>query len=77
MRPGEIYFALELSRITAKPIDEVIRVYKANRTKGWGAIAQKLSVKPGSKEFHMLKEQTNKHAGKAQKHYGKGKGEKK
>ncbi len=82
MRPGEIYFALELSRITAKPIDEVIRVYKANRTKGWGAIAKELGIKPGSKEFHALKERVKKHAGKGNKPpkgkgNGNGKGKKK
>lgn len=82
MRPGEIYFALELSRITAKPIDEVIRVYKANRTKGWGAIAKELGTKPGSKEFHALKERVKKHAGKGNKPpkgkgNGNGKGKKK
>lgn len=52
---GDIYLALEIGEITKKPYDEVIKVYQANKKKGWGAIAKELGIKPGSPEFHALK----------------------
>ena len=55
MKAGDIYLALEIGKLTKKPIDEVIKVYKTNKTKGWGYIAKQLGIKPGSPEFHALK----------------------
>jgi hypothetical protein len=55
MEPAEIYLALELSELSGKSIDHVIEVYQVNRTKGWGVIARELGIKPGSPEFHNLK----------------------
>ena len=58
MKAGDIYMALETSKITKKPIDEVIVVYQANKEKGWGAIAKELGIKPGSAEFKAMKSNT-------------------
>lgn len=69
MKAGDIYFALELARITKKPIDEVVKVYTSNKQKGWGAIAKDLGIKPGSPEFHALKGNAGTKASK-----GKGQG---
>ena len=55
MEAGEVYLALELGRVTRKPIDQVIVVYKDYKSKGWGVIAKELGIKPGSAEFHALK----------------------
>jgi hypothetical protein len=55
MVPAEIYLALELSRLSGKSIDQVVEVYEVNRDKGWGFIAKQLGIKPGSPEFHNLK----------------------
>lgn len=57
MEPGDVYMTLELSRISEKPVDEVVEVYKVHKTKGWGAMAKELGIKPGSAEFKALKEQ--------------------
>jgi hypothetical protein len=46
---------LQLGQWTQKPAEQVVRVYKANRGKGWGVIAKSLGIKPGSAEFHALK----------------------
>jgi len=75
MEPAEIYLALELGKQTGKSVDEVITVYKKNKGKGWGEIAKQLGIKPGSAEFHALK---NSAKGKALKGKGhnKGKGSK-
>jgi hypothetical protein len=72
MEPAEIYFALELSSISKKPIDNVVEVYKNNKEKGWGFIAKQLGIKPGSPEFHQLKDKTKNKESK-----GKGKGKEK
>lgn len=52
---GDIYLVIEISKITKRPVDEVAKIYRANRAKGWGAIARELGIKPGSPEFHALK----------------------
>jgi len=72
MKAGDIYLALELAKITKKPADEVVKVYQKDKGKGWGVIAKELGIKPGSPEFHALK---NNATGKSEKaHGGKGKG---
>ncbi len=69
MRAGDIYIALEIAKLTQKPADEVVKVYQANKTKGWGAISKELGIKPGSPEFHALKDGADTRTKK-----GKGKG---
>lgn len=64
MKAGDIYFALELARISKRPIDEVIKIYTGDKKKGWGAIAKELGIKPGSPEFHALKGGAGKQANK-------------
>jgi hypothetical protein len=53
--PGDAYMAAKVSRITQRPVEDVVREYKKNQGKGWGVIAKNLGIKPGSKEFHELK----------------------
>lgn len=77
--PGEIYFALELARISRRPVADVIHIYQSNPKNGWGNIAKQMGIKPGSPEFHQLKQNAgnnkskgyNKSKGKP-KHAGKG-----
>jgi len=73
MEPAEVYLALELSKLSGRSIDQVVEIYEVNRNKGWGIIAKELGIKPGSPEFHKLKENTkNKGAkGKSKKNKGK------
>jgi hypothetical protein len=73
MKAGDIYFALELARITKKPIDEVVTVYTSNKQKGWGVIAKDLGIKPGSPEFHALKGNAGAKASKGKDQGGQGK----
>jgi len=54
-RPADAYVVLRLGEMSAKPTDYVIEKYKSGKGKGWGALAQSLGIKPGSKEFHDLK----------------------
>jgi len=54
-RPADAYMVLRLGEMSARPTDYVIEKYKTGKGKGWGALAQSLGIKPGSKEFHDLK----------------------
>lgn len=55
MEPADVYMTVKVAKVTAKPIEVVVREYEANRGKGWGVIAKRLGIKPGSREFHELK----------------------
>lgn len=55
MNAGDAFMAFEISNLTRKPIEDVITVYKTSKSKGWGAMAKELGIKPGSAEFHALK----------------------
>ena len=56
LEPGDVYVTLELARMSEKPVEDVVGVYKVNKTKGWGALAKELGIEPGSPEFKALKE---------------------
>lgn len=55
MTPGDALMAFQISSITRRPIEDVITVYKKSKSKGWGAMAKEMGIKPGSAEFHALK----------------------
>lgn len=55
MTPGDALMAFQISNITRRPIEDVITVYKKSKSKGWGAMAKEMGIKPGSAEFHALK----------------------
>lgn len=84
MTPGDAYMAAKVSRLSNRSVEDVADAYRKNRGKGWGAIAKKLGIKPGSAEFHALKkdeaglfeEEEEKGKGKKSKQ-NKGKGKKK
>ncbi len=53
--PADVYMIARTSRVTNRPIAIVEKYYKADRGQGWGVIAKRLGIKPGSPEFHSLK----------------------
>ncbi|HEY6011455.1 MAG TPA: hypothetical protein VIX18_08300 [Nitrospirota bacterium] len=53
--PADAFMVFQLGQMSNKPPDMVLPVYQANRDRGWGAIAKELGIKPGSPEFHALK----------------------
>lgn len=88
MIPGEIYLAFEIAKLVKKPIDDILKVYSVDKDKGWGYIAKEVGIKPGSAEFHALKNNASSHKnkgnsnGKGNNHgnsgnHGKGNGKKK
>ncbi len=60
MTPSEMYFALEISNVSKKSLDEVLKIFKTKRRKGWGYVAQKAGISPGSSEFMQIKSKTAK-----------------
>ena len=54
--PGDVYIALRVGEVAHVPVDRVITEYRAHKGQGWGAIAKNLGIKPGSAEFHALKD---------------------
>jgi hypothetical protein len=71
MEPADIYLTLQIGQQTGKTPDQVAECYKKNKGKGWGVIAQEMGIKPGSAEFHALKDKAK---GKNNKMKEKGKG---
>ncbi len=53
--PADAYMVLRLGEMSSRPTDYVIKEYRSGKSKGWGALAKSLGIKPGSKEFHALK----------------------
>jgi hypothetical protein len=53
--PADVYMIARTASVTNRPIGTVENYYRANRGQGWGVIAKRLGIKPGSKEFHALK----------------------
>ena len=74
MAPGEIYFALEISKLSQTPIDEVNQIYINGKSKGWGYIAKEAGIKPGSAEFHQLKNNADENKSKGNKGKGNSQG---
>ena len=79
--PGDAYMVLRLGEMSRHPTDYVIKEYRSGKGKGWGALAKSLGIKPGSAEFHALKNGHDLYADKGggggdQKGKGKGKKQK-
>ena len=53
--PADAFMFFQLSEMSKKPYEEVVQVYQAQKGQGWGVMAKNLGIKPGSKEFHALK----------------------
>ncbi len=53
--PGDIYFACALARLAGRPCRDVADMWERDHGQGWGAIAKRMGIKPGSAEFHKLK----------------------
>ena len=62
--PADAYMVLRLGEMSRQPTDDVIKKYRSGKSKGWGALAKSLGIKPGSSEFHALKNGHDLHDGK-------------
>jgi hypothetical protein len=76
-KPADAYMVFRLGEMSHQPTDYVVRQYRSDRGRGWGALAKSLGIKPGSKEFHELKRGHDLYGGHSYGHghsHGKGKG---
>jgi hypothetical protein len=62
--PGDIYYGCALAHQLGRPCREVLDIYERDHGQGWGVIAQRLGIKPGSPAFHALKGRVGKGHGK-------------
>ena len=54
--PGDAFMCFQLGSMLHLPPERVLQTYKTNKGGGWGVTAQQLGIKPGSPEFHALKD---------------------
>lgn len=52
---ADAFMVLQLGRWTGLSRDRIMGVYGSHKGQGWGAIAKSLGIKPGSAQFHALK----------------------
>ena len=57
--PADAYVVLRLGEMSSKSVEYVLSKYRTEKNKGWGVLAKSLGIKPGSKEFHALKQGTD------------------
>ena len=53
--PGDVYYACSIAHILGIPCRNVVDDWDRNHGQGWGVVAQRMGIKPGSAEFHQLK----------------------
>jgi len=56
--PGDVYYACAIASVLNLPCRDVVREYDRNPGQGWGNIAKRMGIKPGSPQFHALKRGT-------------------
>jgi hypothetical protein len=64
--PADAFMVFQLGQMTGRAPERVMEVYSPG--KGWGVIAQELGIKPGSADFHALKNGDLAFTGKASGH---------
>lgn len=53
--PGDVYYACSIASIIGRPCRDVVNEWERDNGQGWGVIAKRMGIKPGSAEFHRLK----------------------
>ncbi|RDZ27214.1 hypothetical protein [Lysobacter silvisoli] len=53
--PGDVYYACALAQVLGRPCRYVVDEWERSHGEGWGVVAQRMGMKPGSPEFHRLK----------------------
>ena len=54
--PGDVYMACSIASLIGRPCRYVVEQYERDHGQGWGVIAKRMGIKPGSAEFHRLKQ---------------------
>ena len=53
--PGDVYYACALAQIIGRPCRYVVDEWGRDHGQGWGEVAKRLGIEPGSDAFHRLK----------------------
>ncbi len=53
--PADVYYACAIARALNLPCVDIVREYDRNPGQGWGAVAKRYGIKPGSPAFHAFK----------------------
>ena len=53
--PGDVYYACTIAQVIGRPCRYVVDEWDRSHGQGWGVVAKRLGIKPGSAEFHRLK----------------------
>lgn len=53
--PGDVYYACAIAQVIGRPCRYVADQWQQDHGQGWGVLAQRMGIKPGSPEFHRLK----------------------
>lgn len=53
--PADVYYACAIAHSLGIPCIDVVHEYDRHPGQGWGAVAKRLGIKPGSAAFHALK----------------------
>lgn len=56
--PADVYYACAIAHALGRPCVDVVREYDRAPGQGWGAVAKRMGIKPGSAAFHALKRGT-------------------
>ncbi len=72
--PADAFMVFQVGQMAHRPPETVVHTYQAHQGKGWGVIAKNLGIKPGSREFHALKNGDLVYGDAATSSPGKGKG---
>lgn len=56
--PADVYYACAIAHALHRPCAEIVREYDRHPGQGWGVLAKRMGIKPGSKAFHELKRGT-------------------
>ncbi len=51
----DAYMVMRMAEMSGHDTGYVVEQYQANKGKGWGVLAKRLGIKPGSREFHNLR----------------------
>ena len=54
--PGDVYYACAIGDVIGRSCRYVAEAWQRDHGEGWGALAQRLGIEPGSAEFHRLKQ---------------------
>ena len=57
--PSDAYMIIRIGKLSNHSPENVLRVYNSKPGQGWGNIAKRMGIKPGSREFHELKKAPN------------------